>query len=229
MNTGKNNIANELLQVAPLLAAGNKEMPFVIPEGYFDEFIPTMLQLVKASALSDVPEGYFDQFALKMLQKVRKNEVWEELEVVSPFLNSLPKTMPHTIPPGYFEQWQPSILNKETQQPAKVIRLGGLTNWKKWAAAAAIVFTMGISWQLWVKNDTQSSVTAAASPAIVDTLLTGIDASSLNDYLENSQANSEFASLLMVAEQDVETGVGQLSDEELMWYLDNQAVEMPGT
>jgi hypothetical protein len=33
----------------------------------------------------------------------------------------------------------------------------------------------------------------------------------------------------MVAEQDVETGVSQLTDEELKWYLDNQAVAMPGT
>jgi hypothetical protein len=33
----------------------------------------------------------------------------------------------------------------------------------------------------------------------------------------------------MAAQQDVETGVTQLSDEELKWYLENQAVEIPGT
>ena len=229
MDTRNNHIINELLEVAPQLAAIGKHLPYSVPGDYFDEFASNMLWQVKASKANDVPAGYFDQFALQMLQKVRGNEVREELEAVSPFLNSLPKTMPHTLPEGYFEQWQPKIPGQKEQQPAKIISLGNAKHWKQWAAAAAILFTIGISWQLLVNKGNDSTYTAATSPAVVDTLLTGIDAGSLTDYLENSQANSEFASLLLIAQQDVETGVAQLSDEELKWYLENQAVEIPGT
>jgi len=229
MDTRNNHIINELLEVAPQLAAVGNRTPYGVPNGYFDEFASTMLWQVKANRNDEVPAGYFDQFAIRMLQKVRGNEVREELEAVSPFLNNLPKTMPHTLPEGYFEQWQPKIPGQKEHQPAKVISLGSAKHWKQWAAAAVILFTMGISWQLWVNKGDQSTYTAATSPAVVDTLLTGIDAGSLTDYLEDSQANSTFSSLLLIAQQDVETGVAQLSDEELKWYLENQAVEIPGT
>lgn len=229
METRNKHIITELLEIAPQLAAAGNRTPYGVPNGYFDEFASSMLLQVKATRAQDVPAGYFDQFAIQMLQKVRGNEVREELEAVSPLLNSLPKTMPHTVPQGYFEQWQPKIPGQNEQRPAKIIALGSAKRWKQWAAAAAILFTMGISWQLWVNKGDDSTYTAATSPAVVDTLITGIDAGSLTDYLEDSQANSAFASLLLIAQQDVETGVAQLSDEELKWYLENQAVEIPGT
>jgi len=229
MKPENNQSITEIIEVAPYLAAAGNRMPFRVPPGYFDGFVSTVLSQVNANKPNDVPEGYFDQFALQMLQKVRGNEVREELEGVSPFMNSLPKTMPHSLPEGYFEQWQPTVLKEKAQKPAKVISLGGTSRWKQWAAAAAILFIMGISWQLFVNKDEDTRATASVSATSVDTLFTGIDANSLTEYLEEEQANSAFASLLMVAQQDVETGVTQLSDEELKWYLENQAVEIPGT
>jgi hypothetical protein len=186
---------------------------------------------VKEEKFNDVPAGYFDQFAVQMLNKVRNNEVRTELEEISPFLNSLPKSMPFSLPNQYFEELQPTIPNEKVSQPAKVISIGGTLKWKQWAAAASVLFTIGIGWQFLINKpiETMTTVTSAIPAASVDTLLTGVDANSLTEFLEEEQANSEFASLLMVAEQDVETGVTQLTDEELKWYLENQAVAMPGT
>jgi hypothetical protein len=229
MKPENNQSITEIIEVAPYLAAAGNRMPFRVPPGYFEGFVSTVLSQVNANKANDVPEGYFDQFALQMVQKVRGNEVREELEGVSPLLNRLPKTMPHSLPEDYFEQWQPTVLKEKAQKPAKVISLGGTSRWKQWAAAAAILFIMGISWQLFVNKDEDTRATASVSATSVDTLFTGIDANSLTEYLEEEQANSAFASLLMAAQQDVETGVTQLSDEELKWYLDNQAVEIPGT
>lgn len=230
MKLENNQIITEIIEVAPYLAAAGNRMPFRVPPGYFDGFVSTVLSQVNANKPNDVPEGYFDQFALQMLQKVRGNEIREELEGVSPLLNSLPKTMPHHLPEGYFEQLHPTFLVEKVQKPAKVISLGGASRrWKQWAAAAAILFTLGISWQLFVNKPNDTRASASVSAVSIDTLFTGIDANSLTDYLQEEQANSAFANLLMVAQQDVETGVTQLSDEELKWYLENQAVEIPGT
>lgn len=229
MKTENNQIISELQEIAPQLAAAGRQLPFGVPAGYFDAFASSMLLKVKEEKFNDVPAGYFDQFALQVLNKVRSNEVRNELEEISPFLNSLPKSMPFSLPKGYFETLQPSVpIEKAT--PAKVISLGGASKWKQWAAAAAILFTLGIGWQF-LFNKPVETMTASSNvtTASVDTLLTGVDANSLTDFLEEEQANSEFASLLMVAEQDVETGVTQLTDEELKWYLENQAVAMPGT
>jgi hypothetical protein len=125
---------------------------------------------------------------LQMLNKVRNNEVRTELEEISPYLNSLPKNMPFSLPLAYFEELQPTIPNEKAIEPAKVISIGRTSPWKQWAAAAAILFTLGIGWQFLinkpVESMTASSIDTAAS---VDTLLTGVDATSLTDFLEEEQ------------------------------------------
>ncbi len=218
----------ELTQLAPVLADAQKQMPYTLPEGYFTHFPVIILQMAQAAPADDVPEGYFENFATGMLQKVRSLSITEELDEVAPLLNRIEKSMPYSLPEAYFEQWKPN-LNIEQKQPARVVKMGA-GNWKQWAAAAAVIITIGIGWQFLVNKPVDDTVVAATySDPALDTFLNKVDANSLTGYLEDEQANSEFASLLMLAQQDVETGVKQLSDDDLKWYLENQAVEMPGT
>lgn len=163
-----------------------------------------------------------------MLQKVRSLSITEELLEIAPLLNRIDKSMPFSIPAGYFEQWTPN-LDEEKSQPAKVVKIGS-GNWKQWVAAAGIILTLGIGWQFLGNHSSDYTVvTASINDPALDTLLTKVDANSLEGYLENEQSNSDFSSLLVLAEQDIETGVKQLSDDELNWYLENRIVEIPGT
>ncbi len=229
MENRHTHISNELPQVAPFLATLGRQLPFEVPKGYFEDFPDRMLQMVQQSANNEVPDGYFESFALQMLQKVRSEEVRHELEGVAPLLNGLPKTMPHSLPEGYFEQWQPAINRPEAPKAAKIIPVSGSFHWKRWAAAAAIIISLGVGWQVWFSNRVPQQQTASVQPALVDTLLSEIDASSLTGYLETEQVQTEFTKLLTMANLDVETGVKQLSTEELSWYLENQSVSIPGT
>jgi hypothetical protein len=224
----RDDIQNELRQLAPNLANVTRQMPYNVPDGYFDRFCIGILEAARVAPDSDVPAGYFDNFATVMLQKVRSISVTEELDEVAPMLNRLDKTMPYHLPEGYLANWKPELATS-IAQPAKVVKMG-MGNWKKWAVAAAVVVTMGISWQFLVNKPTDNTVVEATvtDPAL-DTLLNKVDANSLTGYLEDEQANSEFASLLMIAQQDVETSLKQLSDDDLKWYLENQAIETPGT
>jgi hypothetical protein len=229
MKTTDNHISTELQEIAPMLAAAGRRMPYTVPQGYFENFPETALSKLNKQTQQDVPEGYFEGFALTMLQKVRNSEVRAELDEIAPLLNSVSKAMPYSLPEGYFEQWKPAIPVATVPQPAKIVKMGGGFGWKKWAAAAAILLTTGLAWQLWVKSPDNTGTELAINPAAVDTLLTGIDANSLSGYLETEESGSEFTSLLTMAEQDIETGVQQLSNEDLKWYLENQAVTIPGS
>jgi hypothetical protein len=224
----RDDIQNELRQLAPILADVTRQMPYNVPDGYFDRFSAGMLEAARATPASDVPAGYFDNFATVMLQKVRSISVTEELDEVAPMLNRLDKTMPYHLPEGYFANWKPELATS-IAQPAKVVKMG-TGNWKQWAVAAAAVITMSLGWQFLVNKPADNTVvTATVTDPALDTLLNKVDANSLTGYLEDEQANSEFASLLMIAQQDVETSLKQLSDDELNWYMENRALEIPGS
>jgi hypothetical protein len=220
-------IKNELNQLAPTLADASRQMPFGVPEGFFMQFPEAMLKVAQSDPSYNVPAGYFDHFAESMLQKVRRLAISEELDQIAPTLNGIDKSMPYSLPEGYFSGWKP-ILHATQTHSAKVVKMVD-RNWKQWVAAAAILITIGIGWQFLVNKPSDDAMVASTvTDAAMDTLLTKVDESSLTGYLEAEQAHSEFAGLLMLSQQDMETSVKQLSDDDLKWYLENQAVDMPG-
>lgn len=163
------NIQDELLQVAPSLAAIGRQMPnrqpdgyfdtlpfelllktapaidFKIPEGYF-ETLPLEI-LLKASSLptkASVPQGYFDHFASNMLAKVKALEAGDEGEELSPLLKSIGKKTPYSVPEGYFDQVVipssiPSIAPQTTERAAPVVQIKPRRNYFSWVAAACTI------------------------------------------------------------------------------------------
>ena len=60
-----------------------------------------------------VPEGYFEGFAADMLKRIKAMEAatpGEELETLSPLLNSIPKKTPFTVPGDYFNSLSESLI-----------------------------------------------------------------------------------------------------------------------
>jgi hypothetical protein len=228
--TGKDEILNELKANSPGLENASRQMPFSLPDGYFNAFPENMLLKVAPAPVREVPEGYFDNFATQMLQKVRTLSVQDELESIAPNLNTIGKTMPFSLPEGYFETWEPA-LPKVQQVPAKVVQMR--TNvWKPWAVAASIVATLGIGWLLWTNNDqppADNEVYSSQNDTSVDILLNNLDANTLAGYLENTETISELETLMLLAQENIETGVKQVSTDELKWYLENEAIPGNGT
>lgn len=229
MKPAKNDIDNELDNLSALLAKAGRQMPFGLPVGYFDQFPGEMAAMVSTRPTQSVPEGYFDGFAPDMVKIVRGKAVQEELESLAPMLHTIPKTMPYSLPDGYFDNWQPDLPAVSGTQKARVVPFGRSFRWKQWAAAAALIISIGFAWKFWPSGSNEASETALVTNTPVDTLLKVVDANSLSGYLETEQSGSEFSSLLTMAQQDIETGVKQLTNDELKWYLENQAVEVPGS
>lgn len=132
----ENEILNELRQISPLVADLSRENLLKVPENYFeqlagqvmlrikslhaDETIPSSLHTIdKNIQLSKPPVGYFESFAEKMLKRVKaetSNAVDEELANLSPFLSTIKKEMPFSVPQNYFEELSDNVL-----QSAKAI------------------------------------------------------------------------------------------------------------
>jgi hypothetical protein len=120
----ENEILNELRQISRLVADLNRENLLKVPENYFEQFagqvmlriksmhtdetIPFSLHTIdKKIQLSQPPVGYFESFAEKMFKRLKaetSNSVDEELANLSPFLNTIKREMPFSVPQNYFEE-----------------------------------------------------------------------------------------------------------------------------
>lgn len=107
--------AEELDHLSPLLKSMHKQMPYSVPEGYFDRATEGALAAIRSTHQS----------------------VSEELESISPLLSGLKKEMPFTVPQSYFEQLEQKIVTGENK-PAKIISLTQRRWFRRLAAAAVI-------------------------------------------------------------------------------------------
>jgi len=66
----------------------------------------SLLPLEKGPEVYSVPAGYFEGFAESVVQRLKIDSLSssEELEEIAPFLASLPKEMPFSVPDGYFSE-----------------------------------------------------------------------------------------------------------------------------
>lgn len=61
-----------------------------------------------------IPEGYFDGLADQVMRRIKALEATnavDELTLLSPVLSKLSKKMPYTIPAGYFEEMEISLIS----------------------------------------------------------------------------------------------------------------------
>lgn len=85
---------------------------------------------------SGVPVGYFEGFPEQLMARIRQEE-----EELSPFMASLPRTMPFTVPEGYFEALPAEIV---TRRQAKIIPMRR-TLYRRGLVAALITGVIGVT------------------------------------------------------------------------------------
>lgn len=88
--TNRNDILNELKELGSNLSVTPFENIYSVPSGYFEGFASQMLTRIKAMDATDAND---------------------ELNHLSPFLNSLSKVTPFTTPAGYFDGLEERMMN----------------------------------------------------------------------------------------------------------------------
>src|ERR1700677_2259528 len=99
---GGESVDAELARLSPAISAITREMPYRLPEGYFEELSPVLAVLRDKPAYA-VPQGYFDE--------------------LSPVLTVAQDGSTYQVPEGYFAELSGRILEKVTEPvaAAKVI------------------------------------------------------------------------------------------------------------
>lgn len=136
--SNKNEILNELREIAPRLALLEKTNLYKVPEGYFTAFSKSILEQVKLGEVkvelrevapelarlnkrvaTDMPADYFKGFSAKLIQTVRAAEVKNELLEIAPELAKLQKAAAYSVPAGYFESFAGGILQQLSAEKPK--------------------------------------------------------------------------------------------------------------
>jgi hypothetical protein len=196
-----NSVDEELAGLSPLLSTIKREMPFSVPQNYFDELSGQVLQSAKAIDF-----------------------VNDERENLSVLLKSLKDKNVYSTPPGYFENFAAGVLSKIKNEPknAKVISIGSRKAWLRVAAAAIVVgFISTVGYYTFTKNvQTVSDPIAALSKVSDD---------EMNSYLQNqyspiydsviTNSNSPLAIIDLSNNDDSDDLLGNIPDDELKQYI----------
>jgi len=233
----KISIEQELREISPLLAQIGSKNVFSVPPVFFDDLSSAIIDKIKTGQeetfyfsrenLYEVPQNYFAALPDLILQKalageVVEDEVFEEMEVISPLLNSISKKPVFTVPEGFFEK---VTLPETNVKPAGAVVVP-FTRKKFFAYAVAAVVTAILAIGLFLitgrdfNNDQNitSSTRAEIEKLSEDEIVTYLKLNSPADDVTLIHYNGK--------ETDIKKAVDAMSDKEIQQYL--QEMEDPG-
>lgn len=231
------------------------EMPYAVPADYFSGLPFNIMSRLKENVVFNpaasnkslpvysVPEGYFNTLAGNILQRVKANtgnEVSEELEAISPLINSISRANVYSVPELYFETVNLVVANapNETWHKAKVVEMkSGSKSWFRYAAAAcvaALIITGAyLFFNVPAAGSKQNSGTQIASIGTesknidIDKSIAALSDDEINNYLAKDVSNSIYDySGAETYDPDIDNLLQSASDEELQKYLDENP-ELP--
>lgn len=231
---------NQENQEEVIVSFGKTELPYAIPQGYFDTFAGDMLSLVHMEAypkqsVFSVPEGYFDSFADTVLQRVKneshkQSEVLEELKDIAPLLTTISRENVYTLPAGYFEQFS---VNTNGAKLVSINKNNKKNTWKGLAVAASLllaVLTLGLV----VNNNDNDNVATTQTSQIQNYASAGTveidsakpNAQSTKGYLNNPAIQNEVSGPKVIEPQkmnviNVSQEINAISSKDLEEYLNS--------
>lgn len=239
-------ILNELVAISPAVANLSAEMPYQVPEGYFETLSEVIVAralaasgeetLVKSTAgLSmpfDVPSGYFENLSSSILEKIKIQEqtsATEELQNLSPLLASISKENVYTVPGGYFETLNAVDAVKASHKTTgKVVSMFQARTWVRMAAAAAILLMVafGLNRIAGTKSDLDGYVKQGLNKynteAKLNAELQNINDSELVSYLQNTSSTADVATVSFILEETEANELAPVEDDALLESFMNQ-------
>lgn len=167
----------------------------------------------------------------------QENNITEELKQMGSSLAAVPRTMPYTVPDGYFQQLDqrmarytdpiptatmpyavpdgyfdklPQAVLKTARQPDVKPRFTISTRYVQWAAAAAFVVMTGVGYNLFFGT--------SATGSRAETLIAALQPMEINDYLQqNYRLNQD--------PTDKDISLAKIDKREIISYLNETGWE----
>src|SRR4051794_31802827 len=117
----RNDIRDELREVAPALANIGNENCYRVPDDYFEDFAAEVISKIQLPTtqlpLTPPAPTYFDGLAGAIMNKIKsngtiveaENDVTKELMELSPFVAGIKKVNVYTVPAHYFANFKVAI------------------------------------------------------------------------------------------------------------------------
>lgn len=224
----KNYIIEELLEICPSAVQVREANVYSVSSSYFTNLSSDILHKISegkepvyhfsAEIPFKVPDKYFENLHKSILQKVNpeknNSEVFEELEQISPFLNSISKKPVFTVPENYFSNVK-SFANDNLKPGAKVIPLKRLSVVMRYFVAAVITTLLGVGLFLLTQKSPGLKYESAGSAEI------RVKSLSEQDILEYLKTTSFADDVTAASKNEVEIrrSVSKMSDNEIKEFL----------
>jgi hypothetical protein len=246
-------IVQELRLISVCVAAISRQTPYQAPDGYFDGLEDKIMSRLKQNPYT-VPQGFFEEFAGKLLTRIKAGQhgdTREELSVLSPLLDRIDKQHPFEAPAGYFNDLTgnvlsgvkaiefvndelenlPSLINGLQDKPAYQApegyfdRFAGtvLAKLKEEQYGRAVV-SPGRPATVISINRVGKVWKYAAAAVMAGLILTGGWLGFHNPGHPEPAASNDLA-----RSTDLSQGLAQVSDQEIVNYLDNQNIPLAET
>lgn len=227
-----NYIAKELREICPLVAKISKTNVYSAPPAYFNNLSQEIIEQINpikeraynfpSAAPFSIPEDYFKNLSGVILQKViteykQVNEVIEEMERISPLLNTISKKHVYSIPPGFFNKIQiPAAEIKKKK--SKVVSINNWSRFLRLSAAAVITSFLAIGvYTITGKdfinsrrnNNASNEVKNLSKEEIVNFLKTSSSGENVTSTSKNKSKN----------ENAIRSSLKEISDKEIEQYL----------
>ena len=220
-----NSIQEELQSIGSPLADMPKDMPYLYPDGYFEQLASILTNGLKASSSDDaelsvdttlpfaVPGGYFQSLPAHLLSTAVTNSIDSGIanpyQAPDEYLNTLPATLLTAAKAGDLSQSKP-----------KVIALG--SQWRRavqWAAAAVLVLGIGLGSYRYIHPVSPESKVAKQ--------LAKVDGDAIQDYVLHhvDEFDEETLEASIAVNAGVNTTLSTLNEDEIRAYLDENGWE----
>ena len=241
---------NDGILIKIAVAGFSSANPYSIPQGYFENLSSNIISGIKENESGEVsemkwgnknsfsvPDGYFDSLGNDILQKIKsennKNEVSEELKMISPLLNGISKESVYSIPAGYFESLKPISKISENKQEGKLVKMSR-PKWINYAAAACVAAVLLSGAYLFLNkninagsNKPQITNTNFVKALDVDKSIASLSDDEISNYLVKEVNNSIYENNSNETyDPDIDNLLESTSDEDLQKYLEENP-ELP--
>ncbi len=224
------NISEELPGIAPTLSGIENEITYTIPNSYFDGFAENILSQIKTGHEPNyhfskempltLPANYFHDLPGIILQKIKtaatEINTFDELEAISPLLNTISKQTPYALPIGYFENLQPSNIKATAIKPERIVKARVFTIYR-FAVAAIITAILCVG--IFLMLDKNINPLQANSNK---TEIKNLSEDDISEFL-SANANSEESGTPIISAAtvtpDIHEAVKEITDEEIKQFL----------
>jgi hypothetical protein len=187
----------ELNFLSPLLNTISKELPYVVPDGYFNE----------------LPES--------LMAGVRSHEDYEtsheELSTLSPLLSSIGKQNPYSVPEGYFENFGKDVNLNSDKRLVKIVSMVD-RRWFRFAAAAVVIGFIALTGITLFFNKT---VSVSNAQEWVEKNMNKVSTDDINNFIQTADEESAQNSIVTTAPKttDIQDLMKDVSDKDIQDFL----------